>query len=650
VQALEVSSAKLTGNPDDSGWAQVHQFSPQDEEKLSARGCLFAVISTARQEEGVESVVAGRELISRLHEEYFGEITKPAFSALKEAVDKVIEEFTASWGEVEIAAAVYLNGVVYSVCGGGARAVLFRDGMLADILESSGSPRAISASGYPNDGDIFLLATKSFFDSLPAGIIRAALQGSDPASSIEALAPHIHSRENTGSVGAIVLGFRKSTEPSFVPKIQDERPEEAEAVSAELETETQVPESQAAPPEAKSKVLGIMTKGLSAISRAIGKVLPEKRIYLKGEAEQFEGGTQGRRVAISVGAILVVLLLVSIGFGIRQKSLKDTRLRYESRLTQAQHEFEESLKLASINQERARELFLSARSLVSDIEAEGFKDQEIDKLKADLSQNEGKVLGEYRGDPELFVDLSILTSGFVGDDLAASEEVVYVLNRGGKRVVSVALDTKKSEIVAGPDEIDEADTIAAYSGRVFTVSSSGIAEVGQGEVIDKDWDGGAMAYIYAGNIYLLDKAGETIWRYAGTEGGFGSKQKWNTNPIEANLENVVGITIDGAIWMGFGSGEVHKYSLGNRISFETSGINPPLTFLNAVFTNEELSNLYILDRQTGRVVAVDKEGNYKAQYINDQIKQATDLAVSEKFKKIILLVGDKLLSLEVKHL
>ena len=648
MQALEVAPAKLTGNPDPSGWAQVHEFSPQEEEKLLARGQLFAVISTTRHEEGVDSVVAGRELLSRLHEEYFGEITTPAFAALKEAVEKVIEEFTASWGEVEIAAAVYLNGVVYSVVGGGAQAVLFRDGMLAKILESNGE-KAISASGYPKAGDTFLLATSNFFATLPTGVIRAALEGQDPGGAVEALAPYIHSREKTGSVGAVILGFRQSTQAAFVPELKNEQKVgEEEPESATIETQTI--EAAAPSSRVKSAFSGLFAKAISLLSAGVGRVLPEKRIYLKREGQEFEGGIQGRKVAISVGIILLILLLISIGFGVRQKRLKDSRLKYETRLTQAQHEFEESLKLASISQERARELFLSSRTLVSQIEAEGFEDEEIEKLKSDLSQNEGRVLGEYRDEPALFVDLSILTSGFVGDDLAASEEKVYVLNKGGKRVVSVATDTKKSEIIAGPDEISEAESLAAYSGRVFVLTSSGISEAGEGEVIEKGWEGGILMYMYGGNMYVVDKSARTIWRYAGGEAGFGSAQKWNTNPIEANLENAVGVAIDGAIWMGFGSGEVHKYSLGNRIAFEISGVNPDLSFLNAIYTNEELSNIYILDRQNGRVVVIDKEGKYKAQYIHDNIRQATDLAVSEKNKKIILLTGDKLLSLEAKHL
>ena len=650
MQALHIASAKLTGNPGPSGWSQVHEFTPQEEDKLLARGQLFAVISTGRYEEGVDNVVAGRELLSRLHEEYFGEITSPAFSALKESVEKVIAEFVSSWGEVEIAAAVYLNGCVYSVVGGGGQADLFRDGMLAKILDSDGKG-VISASGYPNEGDLFLLATKNLFEIIPMGVIRAALEGQDSNAAVEALAPYILSRDNTGSVGAVVLGFKKATEPSFVPKIQERiNGGEEEPISAEVAEGPSGEEDRGKPSYAQSKIAGLFSKGTSLVAAAISKVLPEKRIYVRGETQEYEETGQGRKVAISAGIILLALLIVSIGFGIRQKSIKDTKLKYETRLTQAKHEFEESLNLVSINGERARELFLNARSLVSQIEAEGFKDSEVEKLKADITQNEGAVLGEYRQEPQLFVDLSILTADFVGDDLAASQEKVYVLNRGGKRVVSVAMDTKKSEIVAGPDEITETESISAYSGRIFVLGSSGISEVGEGEVIDKDWAGGALFYTYSGNLYLLDKEAKTIWRYAGSEGGFGTKQKWNTNPIEANLENVAGLTVDGAIWMGFGSGQVHKYSLGNKASFEVSGVNPELGSLNAIYTNEELSYIYILDNQVGRVVVIDKEGKYKAQYTNDKIKEGTDLAVSEKNKKIILLSQDKLLSIEIKHL
>jgi hypothetical protein len=50
------------------------------------------------------------------------------------------------------------------------------------------------------------------------------------------------------------------------------------------------------------------------------------------------------------------------------------------------------------------------------------------------------------------------------------------------------------------------------------------------------------------------------------------------------------------------------------------------------------------------VVVIDKKGNYKAQYIDDQIAGAKSLVVSEAQKEIILLTGDKLLSIGIKNL
>ena len=73
-----LASAKLTGNPGPSGWTQIHEFRPEDEEKLKKRGCFFAVIST--------ETAFGRELLTRLHEEYFGNLDASAFIALKRAV------------------------------------------------------------------------------------------------------------------------------------------------------------------------------------------------------------------------------------------------------------------------------------------------------------------------------------------------------------------------------------------------------------------------------------------------------------------------------------------------------------------------------------------------------------------------------------
>jgi hypothetical protein len=638
---FSIASAKLTGNPGDSGWAQVHEFKPDDEEKLRQRGHFFAVIATTRQEEGVDSVVAGRELLARLHEEYFGNTTASAFNSLKEAVERVIKEFSSTWGDVQIVAASVLGDVVYSAAGGGGRVAIFRDGMLANILVSS-SRDTVSASGYPKEGDILILGTRSFFQALPAGSLKAALEGKEPKNTAESLAPAVHSAKESGSLGVVFIKFEKKD--VFVKGLDKEE--------GKIERQGKVQEIILGNFEWLRRRAGSFGRRIrDRLIPALARKLPEKRIYIRSKEKVLEEA-QNKRLAVSVGLILLVLLVVSIGFGIKQRRSREERARYEPRLIQAKHELEESIDLYSLNPVRSRELFASSKSIAEQLAREGVSDPELEVLKEMLEENRGTILGEYEGTTEHYLDLSLLSSGFEGSQLSMSDGRLFVLDKKGGRIVGISIDTKKTEVVAGPDQVEEAEHLASYSDRVFVMTASGIYEVGDEavKVIEKDWQGDALVYSYAANLYVLDKQASTIWRYAGTEESFGSKKSWFAAGVEPDLSGVISWTIDDSIWLLFDSGQIQKYSLGNPSAFNVSGFQGGLEGALSIYTDEESGFLYVLDPANRRVVVLDKNGDYQAQYISEEIAEAKDLAVSEKDGKIILLAGGKLFSIEIRHL
>lgn len=615
---LNITSAKLTGNPGEAGWAQVHEFAPDDAEKLKLRGRLVAVIATSRQ------TAAGRELLTRLHEEYFGNIEKTAFNALKDAVEKVIDEFSEDWGEVEISAVSIVDDIVYTACGGGAQAAVFRNGILAKILASK-KGEVVSASGSPKNKDIFLLATKRVFTALSEGSVKAALQSADLNEATESLAPAVHTAPNTGNLGLVLIRFGKA--------LPFTKPAEARI---EKEQEKERPK--------RARTPGRFT---ALLKRKMGR----RRIYVRRKGED-EFDVQKRKVTVSIGAILVVLLVVSIGFGIKQKITHDKRARYEDRLKQAQHEFEEANNLFKLNPERARELFKSARALVSQMEEEGVEDLELEQLSILLEENRGQILGEHIVEPDLFLDLSILTDGFEGDAMAASEGKLFVLDKNGERVVRIEIETKRTEVMAGPEDVDKAEAVAAYSDRVFVLEENNIYEVSEGreKVVDGDWSGKILIYAYAGNLYVLETEESEVWRYAGVEGGFGSSQRWLAPGVEPNLTNVFSWTIDGSVWFVSETGKVFKFTKGNQDELILSDINPGLTRPSAIYTNEELNFIYILEKETGRIIILGKNGDYKAQYFSDKIKEARGLAVSEEVGKIIFLTEEKLYSIDMGQL
>ena len=72
--------------------------------------------------------------------------------------------------------------------------------------------------------------------------------------------------------------------------------------------------------------------------------------------------------------------------------------------------------------------------------------------------------------------------------------------------------------------------------------------------------------------------------------------------------------------------------------------------IDAIYADADNADIYLLDKAGKRIVVTDKKGKYLAQYIGDQIAGATGLVVSEADKKIILLTGDKLFSIDIRHI
>ena len=621
---LGIISAKVTAAPGSSGWAQVHDFSPDDPEKLRLRGRLIAVLATSRVQEGIDTITSGRELIGRLHEEYFGTLEGKPFDVLRTAVQKVTDEFKQSWGNIEIAACAFVDGVVFSGATGGGKVIICREGALATILESS--DKVITASGYPKEGDLILLATRTFFEKVSSEMIKEALTSGSPESAAEVLAPVVHGEREVGDIGAAIMKFDGgsnvfSVQKPSQPVIQNEPA-----------------------PTLKQKITGLINR--------FKRNIPERNIYIKSGMGD-EVSSNSRKVTFSAGVVLLIILIVSISFGIRQKNINDLKKKYQGILVVAQNDVDQAIALASVSPDKSRELFIDSEQKLQEIQNLKVTDPKVSDLQKKIEESKGAILGEYDGNPTLFLDLGLLSSGFTGDEISASGGNIYILDKSGKRVVSVAIDTKKSKVVAGPTVIDTANDLASYQDTAYILADDGIYQVGvtKTKVVNKTWAGDAMISAFAGNMYVLDKTGNTIYRYTGVTGGtFGPQQNWLSASTKANFSNATAWGMDGAIYVLYPNARILKYSLGSPQNFSVSGVLPEIGNIDALYADPDNQYIYLLDKAGKRVVVIDKKGNYKAQYTSDQIAGAKSLVVSEAQKQIILLTGDKLLSITIRHI
>ncbi|MDP3994365.1 MAG: hypothetical protein Q8P91_00855 [bacterium] len=606
--SLDFSSVKLTGNPGPSGWTQIHEFSPENEEKMVKRGRLFAVVSIKLVKDGVDSVVAGRELLSRFHEEYFGSLDNSPFIALKSSLEKVIKEFSGQWQEtVEIAAAAILNDVVYTAAGGGSSVDIFREGGLAKIL-ISGQKDVVSASGYPKEGDLLILGTDSFFKAFDEGLLKASLEGPSLESFTEALAPATHAREDGGSIGVVVIKFSAQKKKDVLGKL-------------------------------KERVRRFRIK------------FPERKIYVReGFKEDVIDG--GNKTTFTAGLLLLILLLVSIGFGIKQKNIRKLKSQYEPKLVQAQQEFDESYSLVNVDKQRSRELFLLSQNKVKELMAEKITDKRLLVLEEKIKEAEGSFLGIYNQEAEIYMDLSLISSGFKGDSLVFSGGNLYIFDKNGSKVSRVKTDTKKTEVVAGPEQLRDISSISAYEDDIYGLSPDGIYLLTKQreKIIEKDWEGNVSLFAYAGNIYLLNKMQSTVTRFPAVERGFAKGQNWLAPGININFSGVISTAVDGNIWFLFEPFKVLKLAQGSTQSFKIDEIPGGLNGADIIYADETTKGVYLLDKSNKRIIVLLKDGSYQALYSSEKIGETVDFAVSEEEKMIILLTGDKLHSIELKHL
>lgn len=323
----------------------------------------------------------------------------------------------------------------------------------------------------------------------------------------------------------------------------------------------------------------------------------ETNLYINSEPI-IDATSIKRKTTLTAGILVILLLILSVVFGIKQKNQKilDAKIKAEEKIAEERSKYE---------------------------------------IKPEIKE---------------LLDLTLQINGFSGNKLVSTGETMFVLDEREKNIIQLDINGKNAKIVAKKEVLDGVINIASYEDRLFTLNNDGIYEIdgNRTKIKDAEWTN-PLFYLYSANIYLVDRSNNQILRYSGNGKTFGDKSEWLAPGIETDFSKVIDMTIDGSIWLLSSSGKVTRFTNGNPVNITMDGIVAPLVDPTAIYTNEDLKYVYILDKNQGRVVVLEKNGKFKIQYVSDKIKDATDLVVSETEKKVVLLSGSKLMYLEPKQ-
>ncbi len=588
--------AKIVATPTTTAWSQAY-----------TAGSLCALFALTTTQETAELALIGKEIINTLEEEFFTlEVKK--LTAIKQALTTTVQKIPpvtsativvafiptvpSENNETAIYVYVYGNGVIF----------LKRADKFGTLL---GPSNMISASsGFLKKNDILILQTQQFGEIVSASNLSSSLTSETPADIAEILTPQIHNT-NDGAASAIIVKFQKeetTTEMSSAdaPPIPSLAPVlEPPSIHASYES----------PKSSKQPLLQLKIPiQFSALSQVVGSVK--------------ENMNHTKKMFFTIACILIIVLIASVYFAVKKQ--EDTKIQQEfTRVyTEALKKYDEGQALASLNKNLAQEDFEAAKKLLEESKS---------KFRPGSSQ-EKQLTG-----------------------LLAKVEVSLAHNQSDLRTRPKEVDASVSQLLAYEVKTGVAASSFAHDDKAFyTADIKSIQRVDKEtnkakQIItnDDDWKSLNGMDVYFNNIYIVDASLDTILKFVPTEKGF-AKTNYLSSLVTADLSKAVSLAIDGSLFVLSSNGSIQKFTRGKPDTFALSGLDKGLTNPKKIFTHADINNLYVLDNGNSRIVVLNKQGAYVSSYQSSVLKNAKDIEVSEKDKKIFVLVDKKVYQIDLQ--
>jgi len=494
---------------------------------------------------------------------------------------------------------------------------LKRDGHMARLRSSEG---IVSGAVYPND--ILFLASKTCLNGVSEEEFFSFFDHLSIEDVAEKLTLHLHTKnENCGYAGLFIEAHGDTPQPARSKEyLALEQKEEKIAVS----------------------------KSHNWNAWHIGRERVKPWVHAL------------RTVDTRISVLLFTLFFISITIGILKESSGRKTTETTKSIQEIQRLYDEGVALLDLNLVKSRERLTEAKHLVDTmkpgVSQKSKEGRELRDLEQKLKEVLPKATQEYEAAPELFFDVSLLKNGSAIESFALYEDTMVFLDTHAKTVYSLQLSAKNGQVVGGGSAFDGSETVAVHGDTVYVFTPNGINTVSirdktvQPLVIKKavEWVSIKAMTSFGGNIYLLDTGPSRIWKYVATGSAFSPLREYLLPDFFPDLSKATTMAIDGSVWVSLSDGTIKKFTQGRDDPFIINGVEPEFGKNVNVFTDDTCAYIYVLDRDNKRVVSLEKDGMYRAQYRYPSAFTPTSIAASEKLGKLFFFSEGKLYTTALK--
>lgn len=591
----DLSFGKIASNPTKTSWSQAYNA-----------GGLFVILSLTLvdpEKEHESLAIIGKNFLNDLEAEFFSLENKNT-DGISNVLEKVASEVPLSVN-LETVVAFHKDTTLYLFLVGNGSINIKRGQDFGTILtQSQAQDRTIkSASGFLTPNDTLLLSSSSFKKAVSTDAIKKALSLEEINEAVEMLTPHVHQAEDA-SAAALIFRHKTSSQPVG---LADQSIEDTGAENTIEEIKEEVsPDEKHAPVE--SPVLDHPPSPEPLAEQEVK--VPEKKTRSLSLPLSLSSLSHRRKVILSIAAILIVVLGLSVFFTISTKQANERRELFDSIYPQALESYEEAEGLMDLNEALAREELEKATGLLAQTEGKFPENSEEYKKTKDLS---GKIEGllaqvgqaEVVDAQEISDDESLILASLKSDAVAAVEdsESIYYLTKDDIKSIRKASKSEQS-LVENDSRWENPVGLGRFGSNFYVLDT----ENGVIKLVPNGTE-------YTASDYLLD---------------------------DVSVKDSTSIAIDASVYILYKNGDIKKFTRGREDDFSVSGLENPLKTPVQITTTEDFDNLYILDPATARIVKLKKDGSFSSQYQTSVLQNAKAIAISSDESKAYILSDSSL--------
>lgn len=599
---LSVANIVATATP--LAWAQAYHA-----------GGLTAVVAVRHKEEAAETVaslhIVGKDILNTFESEYFT-LENKSLTSIHKAVEATYKK-SADTHDISLIVAASVQNALYVFLAGTGEIFLLRKGKLGSLLAQHIQEDATdvqAASGFLEDGDMVVLATTPFTEIVSHASLLSALTDNTAEGAGEILSPKIHEVQE-GGAAALIFSYKEDeatpadvlTEPAGVGE----------------EKEQQEVKEDTAPIHQQQAIAHETTHEIEEREELAPTPEPMRAPDLSVQRRHKTPFSHRQKLFLTIAIVLLIVLASTVYLSMKKMRDDKAAALFQGVFAPAQQKYDEGQGLLTLNQSLARDDFKQAKDMLEGAKSKFPADSQEEKQITDLLAKVDKGLSDTA---------QINTVEAKKVDSSTDAFLAFASKNTGKVLTQ--------------------DDTSFYMGSDTAISQVNKKTAKSTDIIKNKTDWKTMAGLgtYLGNFYIADSS-DGVLKYVPAGGSF-SKSAYFADGVKPDLSKATSLAIDGSIWILTTDGQILKFTKGKADSFSISGLDNKFSSPTRIVTSVDDDNIYILDNGNTRIVVIKKDGTYVAQYGANILKNTTEMTVSEKNKKVLVLSSSDIYQIDLK--